>query len=668
MSRPAWCLRGPSARESGEHRTLRRGVSHGAVRRSRDGPARRLFNRLERIVAPAPPSRMAALSRMERLAAVTHLVASLEYLARDRDRRWGGLNNWAVTRRNFQLGPRTLEWVLDALADRRVTVTLHLMRIVAAASFLAPAGRRARLAGDATLSATSLALYPRHHYGTDGSDQVAFLVQTVATAARAGQGRTRVVDACLWYVALQAVMSYAVSGWAKVVSPTWRSGAALHGITRTLTYGDRTTWELLSRYPRASRVLGLTLLTMECSFPAVFLARGRLTPWLSAAATAFHLANARVMGLGRFVWSFVSMHPAVLYASGPRTRTRPASGTVERRDDTLPLLCGLLMGSALAFGLAAQVRRRSVVARGPEGAEELETSAGNVVSFRRSGPRDGHEPVMVLESGLLSTLEHWEWIARALAQRYPVVTYERAGYGCSAYGASGEFGLHIAVQDLVELVGHVAGDRPVVLVGHSLGGWLAVRCASQLVGRVRAVALLDSSHPAELQRSSRQAQGEQALTSSVVLMPASLRLGFGALLKRPDWVDRLPPPAQPRALAHFRDPRMWAAGRREWRATLDEFERFDGRLPDGRVPRLVVTAGYTALRDEIQGELHDELAAGVRGSERHTVEGADHDSLLTDERFAVEAVRLISEFVDALEGDYEVPDHEGRGADVRSTR
>jgi pimeloyl-ACP methyl ester carboxylesterase len=591
---------------------------------------------------------------MERLAAVTHLVASLEYLVRDRDRRWGGFNNWAVSRRNFPVRFRLVGGVLDALAGRRLTVAMHLTRIAAALSFVAPAGRRRRLAADAVLAGTTLSLYPRHHYGTDGSDQVAFLVQTAATAARAGQRRPRVVDACLWYVALQSVLSYAVSGWVKLASPTWRSGTALVAITRTLTYGDRAAWELLHRHPRMSRVLGVVVLTMECSFPAVFLARGRFAPLIAATATVFHLGNARIMGLGRFVWSFVSMHPAVLYASGPQALGTRTGGNVERRDDTFPLICGLLVSTSLAVGLIAQYRRRPLVARAQNDRQELETTAGNVLSFRLAGPPQAAGPVIILESGLLSTIEHWEWVVRGLTGR-SVATYERAGYGCSTYARGGEFRLAMAVRDLVELIDHVAPDRSVVLVGHSLGGWLALLAASERADRVQAVVLLDSSHPAELQRSSRQAQGEEALSSSVALMPVSLRLGLGLLVKRPEWVDRMPESVRPRALAQFRDPRIWTAGRREWRTTLEEFRAFDGRMPDGQVPRLVVTAGYTALRDEVQLELHEELAAEAPGSERHTIEGADHDSMLTEARFAAEVVQRITEFVDALNDHRDAP-------------
>jgi len=60
---------------------------------------------------------------------------------------------------------------------------LHAARVLAAVTLLVPGPRRPRLAANIVLSSTSAALYPRQLYGTDGSDQVSFLVQTVAGVA-----------------------------------------------------------------------------------------------------------------------------------------------------------------------------------------------------------------------------------------------------------------------------------------------------------------------------------------------------------------------------------------------------------------------------------------------------------------------------------------------------
>ncbi|MGP3947280.1 hypothetical protein [Streptomyces sp. 7N604] len=269
--------------------------------------------------------RNTALTAGEQISAMTHLVSSLELLVTERDRREGGLNNWDLARENFAAAPPVVRKALDFIADRRTTRIIHGARAAAAASLLLPGTHRNhRAAANGFLALSALATYPRHHYGTDGSDQLSFLVQTASTVARIGERQPRIVDACLWYIALQSTMSYAISGYVKVVSPTWRTGAALPGIMRTETYGDAQVFRLIQRYPRSSKILGHAVLAMECAFPAVFLAKGRAAAALLTATGAFHLVNARVMGLGRFVWAFVATYPAVLYVT--QRRELPGGG------------------------------------------------------------------------------------------------------------------------------------------------------------------------------------------------------------------------------------------------------------------------------------------------------------------------------------------------------
>ncbi|MCF1592913.1 alpha/beta fold hydrolase [Streptomyces muensis] len=605
------------------------------------------------LVSQPSVSRATALSLGERLSAATHLASSLEYLTTERDREQGGFNNWEVVRESHLTRPPLVLKALDIVARPRVTRALHMARVGAAAALLAPSPRGVRVAANAVLSGTSLLMYPVNHYGTDGSDQVSFLVQSVTTVARAGERNRRLVDACLWFIALQSTLSYAVSGWVKLSSPTWRSGRALPGVMRTLTYGDRPTWELARRHPRAAHALCAGVLALECAFPLAFVAKGRPALLMVGSAAAFHLANARLMGLGRFLSSFVSMHPAVLYAAGPRERVG-AEGGMERRDDALPALSLVLLAATLGALQVDKGRRRRKVSRGRGDEREFTASSGNTLSYRRTGPEgtadDGNQPLVVLESGLVATAEHWEWIARGISEQFPVVIYNRAGYGPSTYAGDGAEGylLDAAVDDLVDLIAHTAGDRPVVVAGHSLGGYLALKAADRIPGRIVGAVLLDSSHPAELQRSSRQAQGQKALSDSLALLTASLKLGLGALLTHPTWVDRLPEEVRELSEAQYRDPGLWAAGRREWRAVQAEFDAFDGKIPDADVPLLVMTAGHTASQDPIQQELHTELAEGAPGSAHHVIEGADHDSILTDRDAAGHVVMLVTNFVAGL--------------------
>ncbi|WP_314172582.1 hypothetical protein [Streptomyces winkii] len=281
-----------------------------------------------RLLSSPVIGRERALTAAEQLSATAYLMSSLEILAAERDRQKGGLNNWDLARDNYTWAPPKVREALDFLARPDVTRWIHMARALASASLLVPGtSRHHRAAANGFLALTSVAVYPRHHYGTDGSDQLSFLVQSAAMVARIGGRQPALVDSCLWYVALQATLSYATSGYVKIASPVWRSGEALPGIMRTETYGDGKVYDLMRRYPKASRKLAHAVLAMECAFPAVFLANGRLTPAMLAGLGSFHVVNARVMGLSRFVWAFLATYPAILYVTQSRDSTRHGGGS-----------------------------------------------------------------------------------------------------------------------------------------------------------------------------------------------------------------------------------------------------------------------------------------------------------------------------------------------------
>ncbi|GAA2082719.1 hypothetical protein GCM10009801_42670 [Streptomyces albiaxialis] len=253
-------------------------------------------------------------------------------MARRSDREPGGLNDWQYLRHQFPTKSRFLRSLMDRVAKEPVTQAIHGSRAVAAALLVLPVRSNGlRLACDAYLSATQLAIYPRHFFGTDGSDQVAFLVQTTAALGRAG-GTEASRTAAVQFIGAQAVLSYGASGWAKLPGHRWRSGDALVKIMRTQTYGDQWFFEQLSKYPAASRAICHVVLALESGFPLLLLRRGKYMDAGLAVMGGFHLANARFMGLSRFAWAFVSTYPCIrVLAKGGRDGS---VGTPVRREVT----------------------------------------------------------------------------------------------------------------------------------------------------------------------------------------------------------------------------------------------------------------------------------------------------------------------------------------------
>ncbi|MFE2141646.1 alpha/beta fold hydrolase [Streptomyces sp. NPDC059456] len=603
------------------------------------------------VLGPAPVSRDRALGLSERLAAVTTLTSSLEYLSQRKEIRQGGLNDWNIVK-DVQAGSTPLvRRLLDAVSGPRTTTALHVTRAAVAAGMLLPGNSRLRGAGSLFLGTSSALLYPRHRYGTDGSDQVAILVQSATGAARLVRS-PQAKDALLWYVALQANLSYLVSGWVKLIGEPWRDASALSGVMRTRTYGHPGMYRWTQEHPRAAKALTHGVLALECLFPLAYARGGRLARPVIASAAAFHLANGYFMGLGRFVTAFTAMHPMVAYTSAPRSHPAVAG----RDDRALPVALALVTAAAgIAVGTAVQRRMRTT--EGWHTSRVLTTRHGNELQYEVLSPGDDRRPVLVFAAGMVSTSEHFAWITERLVQDtgHGVLTYARAGYAGSRHRDPGRHTLSRSVDDLVDLVnGAVAPGRQVILVGHSLGGEIARRAARQLGDRVHGVVYLDASHPDELNRSAQQSETATRLRTSLVQMTWYLRLGTGILMARPDWLESLPVAYRKKVFAQYADARMWEAGLREWEAVEADFRAHRGELAtiDG-AHGLVVSAQQTVDRDPDQLLMHRELAEAHRGGRTRTVvvEGAGHDTLLTVSRYAHQVADAITEFFAQGPGD-----------------
>jgi pimeloyl-ACP methyl ester carboxylesterase len=111
---------------------------------------------------------------------------------------------------------------------------------------------------------------------------------------------------------------------------------------------------------------------------------------------------------------------------------------------------------------------------------------GHRVRFHRAG--DG--PLLVLLHGIASTSDTWAPVAGALAANHTVLAPDLLGHGASAK-PRGDYSLGAfasGVRDLVAALGH---ERATV-VGHSLGGGIAMQFAYQFPERVERLVLIGS--------------------------------------------------------------------------------------------------------------------------------------------------------------------------------
>src|SRR4051794_14539711 len=111
---------------------------------------------------------------------------------------------------------------------------------------------------------------------------------------------------------------------------------------------------------------------------------------------------------------------------------------------------------------------------------------GHPVTYHRAG--DG--PAVLLVHGITSSSRTWKTVMPALAEHYDVLAPDLLGHGRSAK-PRGDYSLGAYAAGLRDLL--VALDVPrVTVVGHSLGGGVAMQFAYQFPERVERLVLVDS--------------------------------------------------------------------------------------------------------------------------------------------------------------------------------
>lgn len=110
-----------------------------------------------------------------------------------------------------------------------------------------------------------------------------------------------------------------------------------------------------------------------------------------------------------------------------------------------------------------------------------------------------HETVpVVFENGLGGRMEVWKKILKEISTKTTTFSYNRAGYGHSESVLTPRDGTHI-VEELRVVLRDKGINPPYVLVGHSLGGLYMQLFARRYPQEVKALILVDSTHPKQLE-------------------------------------------------------------------------------------------------------------------------------------------------------------------------
>ena len=118
------------------------------------------------------------------------------------------------------------------------------------------------------------------------------------------------------------------------------------------------------------------------------------------------------------------------------------------------------------------------------------------------GEPDGTRPPLVLVHGWMDVSASWQFVVDALAQDRFVVAPDWRGYGLTELPRADNYWFPDYLADLDFLLDHYAGDTPVDLVGHSMGGNIAMLYGGARPDRVRKLVNLEgfgmpATHPSQ---------------------------------------------------------------------------------------------------------------------------------------------------------------------------
>ncbi|MGZ4202781.1 MAG: alpha/beta fold hydrolase, partial [Thermoleophilaceae bacterium] len=111
---------------------------------------------------------------------------------------------------------------------------------------------------------------------------------------------------------------------------------------------------------------------------------------------------------------------------------------------------------------------------------------GHRVIYRMAGTG----PPVVLIHGMVNSSRHWEPVALKLAERHTVIAPDLLGHGDSA-SVRGDYSLGAHAASIRDLLAVIGVERATV-VGHSLGGGVAMQFFYQFPQRVERLVLVSS--------------------------------------------------------------------------------------------------------------------------------------------------------------------------------
>ncbi len=249
--------------------------------------------------------------------------------------------------------------------------------------------------------------------------------------------------------------------------------------------------------------------------------------------------------------------------------------------ETAELLTGLalltlaLAGRPLTQGVMMLLLRKGTDDPKPTrdgSVQRLRRPDGSELQVESYGPPDA--PPIVLTHGWGANATEWYYEKKHLAGRFRLVVWDEPGLGLSRKPDNNDYSLEKLARDL-DAVLALCGDRPAVLLGHSIGGMITLtfcRLFPEALGTRVAGLVLVHTTPTNPVRTTKGAAIYTALEKPVLVPLLRLTIALWPLVWVMNWLSYL------NGSAHRSTHRESFAGT-ETRGQLDFAARF---MPHGR--------------------------------------------------------------------------------------
>jgi pimeloyl-ACP methyl ester carboxylesterase len=173
----------------------------------------------------------------------------------------------------------------------------------------------------------------------------------------------------------------------------------------------------------------------------------------------------------------------------------------------------------------------------PRWQQRLRRPDGSELQIEFYGPEDGTPIVLTHGWGLDS--REWNYLKRDLAERFELIVWDEPGLGRSTRPTNRDYSLENLAADL-EAVLALAGDKPAILLGHSIGGMITLTFCrlfpSALGSRVTGIVLTHTT-PTNPVRTTSGAAFYTALEKPVLVPLMYLTIALWPLVWLMNWLS-----------------------------------------------------------------------------------------------------------------------------------